>query len=251
MAADCSKRREDITCDSCGRQGHASKACLTSYEEKNSSLKKRDKTPGPSVQVTKETAQEPWMTEDEDEEDGDHVHLVRAAAGSHSSTPVLRVMIRQDTAHGVEVKCTPDMGATRMVVAADMVHRLKLATTASSARLYTAKAGERMECSRQASFHMRARTADGCPGPLITVEALVSKDLTDEVLVPWHDLIRLKVLSSMFQAVDVAQVRRVESANSLLEELMGDFPDLLSDFLSMDMRVKGDPMSICFKEGVS
>ncbi len=48
----------------------------------------------------------------------------------------------------------------RMVVAADMVRRPGLATTvSSSARLYTAKAGERMECSRQASFHMQAGTA--------------------------------------------------------------------------------------------
>ncbi len=252
MAADCSKRREDVNCDSCGRQGHTSKVCLTSYEEKKpSSPKKRDKTPGPSVRVTKEASQEPWMTEDESEGEADLVHLVRAAAGGHRSTPVLRAMIRQGTMRGVEVKCTPDTGATRTVVAADMVRRLGLATTASSARLYTAKAGERMECSRQASFHMRARTTDGRPGPLIVVEALVSKDLTDEVLVSWHDLIRLGVLSSTFPAVDVAQVRKVESADGLREELMGDFPDVLSDFLSKDMRVKGDPMSIRFKEGVS
>ncbi len=53
MAADCSKRREDVICDSCGRQGQTSKVCLTSYEEKKSSLpKKRDKMPGPSVRVT-------------------------------------------------------------------------------------------------------------------------------------------------------------------------------------------------------
>ncbi len=150
---------------------------------------------------------------------------------------------------GVEVKCTPDTGATRTVVAADMVRRLELATTASSSHLYTA--GERMECSRQASSHIRARTADGRSGPLITVEALVSKDLTDEVLVSWHYLIRLGVLSSTFPAMEVAQVRKVESADALREELMGDFPDVLSDFLSKDMKVKGDPLSIRFKEGVS
>ena len=103
-----------------------------------------------------------------------------------------------------------------------------------------------MECSRQASFHMRARTTDGRPGPLIMVEALVSKDLTDEILVSRHDLIRLGVLSSTFPAVDMAQV---ESADGLREELMGDFPDVLSDFLSKDMRVKGDPMSIHSKRG--
>ncbi len=35
MAAECSKHREDVNCDSCGRQGRTSKVCLTSYEEKN------------------------------------------------------------------------------------------------------------------------------------------------------------------------------------------------------------------------
>ncbi len=202
MAADCSNRRKDVNCDSCGQQGHTSKVCLTSYEEKKSSLpKQRDKTLGPSVRVTMEASQEPWMTEDKSEGEADLVHLVRAAAGGHRSTPVLRAMIKQGTMRGVEVKCTPDTWATRTVVAADMVRPLGLATTTSSARLYTAKAGERMECSRQVSFHMRARTADGRPGPLIMVKALVSNDLTDEVLVSWHDLIRLGVLSSGFLAI--------------------------------------------------
>ena len=97
-----------------------------------------------------------------------------------------------------------------MLVATDMVRRLGLATMVSSASLYTAKAGERMECSRQASFYMRARTEDGRPGPQVFVEVLVSKDLTIEVLVSWHDLMRLGILSSTFPAVDVAQVRKVE-----------------------------------------
>ncbi len=136
----------------------------------------------------------------------------------------------------------PGHGATRTVVAADMVQRLGLATTASSARLYTAKVGERMECSRQASFHMRARTTDGRTGPLIMVEALVSKDLTDEILVSRHDLICLGVLSSTFLAVDMDQVE-------LADGFRKDFPDVLSDFLSKDMRVKGDQMSIPSKRG--
>ncbi len=217
MAAACSKRREDVNCDSCGRQGHMSKVCLTSCEEKNSSApKKRDKTPGPSIRVTKEAAQEPWMTECEDEDEGnaDHVHLVRAAASGYRSTPVLQATVQQGAVRAA-VRCTPDTGATRTVVVADTVCRLGLATTASSARLYTAKARERMECSRQTSFYMRARTEDGRPGPKVLVEALVSKDLTDEVLVSWHDLIRLGVLSTTFPDVDSAQVWRVESADGL------------------------------------
>ncbi len=149
MAAACSKRREDVNCDSCRQKGHTSKVCLTSYEEKNLAPKKRDKTPGPAIRVTKEVTQEPWMTEEEDEGEADLVHLVRAAAGGSRSTPVLRATLRQGSVSAT-IRCTPDTGA--------MVRRLGLATTASSARLYTAKAGERMECSRQASFYMRART---------------------------------------------------------------------------------------------
>ncbi len=63
------------------RQGHTSKVCLTSYEEKGSSApRKTDNTLGPSVRVTKEAAsKEPWMTEDEDKGDADHVHLAPAA----------------------------------------------------------------------------------------------------------------------------------------------------------------------------
>ncbi len=49
--------------------------------------KKCNKTPGRSVRATKE----PWMTEDEDEGDTDHVHLVCAAASG--STPLLRATL--------------------------------------------------------------------------------------------------------------------------------------------------------------
>ncbi len=143
---------------------------LTSYEEKNSlAPKKHDKTPGPSIRVTKEAAQELWMMEDEDEGNADHVHLVRAAASGYRSTPVLRATLQQGAVRAA-VRCTSDTGATRTVVAADTVRRLGLATTASSARLYTAKAGERMECSRQASY-MRARTENGRPGQKVLAEA--------------------------------------------------------------------------------
>ncbi len=46
------------------------------------------------------------MMEDKDEGDTNHVHLVRAAAGGHRSTPVLFAMIKQCTMRGVEIKCT-------------------------------------------------------------------------------------------------------------------------------------------------
>ncbi len=140
---------------------------------------------------------------------------------------------------GVEVKCTQDTGATRTVVAADMVCRLWLATTASSARLYMATARERMECSRQASFHMRARTADGRPGPLIVVEALVSKDLTDEVLVSWHDLIRLRGYFLHVPSCGRGPGAEGGIGRRLAQGADGRLADMLSDFLSKDMRVKG------------
>ena len=217
---------------------------MTSYKEKTSSAPKRcDKTPGPSIRVTKEAAQKPWMAEDEDERDANHIHLVRAAASSFCSIPVLWATLQQGAVLAA-IRYTQDTGAARTVVVAETAHWLGLATTASSARLYTAKAVERMECSRQASFYVRARTEDGRPGPKVMVEALVSKALMDKVLVSWHDLIRLGVLSTTFPAVDTVQVRKVESANSLREELLGAFPNVLSDYLSKDMRMKGEPMCI-------
>ena len=94
--------------------------------------KKRDKTHGSFVRVRKEASREPWMKEDEDKGDADHVHLVRAADKSHS-TPVLRAMIKQGTIRGMEIKCTPDTGATRTVVAADVFRRLWLPTPAVEA----------------------------------------------------------------------------------------------------------------------
>ncbi len=60
------------------------------------------------------------------------------------SIPVLKAMMQQGAGRTWEIKCTTDTGATRAVVEVDVVRRLGLATTASSVRLYTTKAGERM-----------------------------------------------------------------------------------------------------------
>ena len=89
----------------------------------------------------------------------DVVFLVRAAAGGFCSTPLLQVLLQQGAGRARELKCTPDTKATRMVAAADVVRRLGLVTTASLMWLYTAKAGERMECSRQVAFYNKAHTA--------------------------------------------------------------------------------------------
>ncbi len=160
-------------------------------------MKKRDKTPGPHPTWKRATdyLQDPSSDEGAPE-DEDLVHLVRAAAGGSRSIPALQALLQQGAGLARELRCTPDTRATRTVVAAEVVRHLSLATMASSMRLYTAKASERMECSHQVVLYMKACTAAGHFGPRVLVEGLVSRDLTDEVLVSWHDRIRLGVLST-------------------------------------------------------
>ncbi len=109
-----------------------------------------------------------------------------------------------------------------------------------------------MECSRRVEFQARVDEG-GQLGPSATIDALVSRDLKDEVLISWHDLKKLGVLPDGFPAV-LAYARAVAATGSRdvkVEDLYKEYEDVLRDTLPPGQRVKeGSPMSIKFRPGV-
>ena len=73
-----------------------------------------------------------------------------------------------------------------------VAHHYNLHLQVSSEKLYAANM-QRMAC--EGSAKLRAHV----PGSaFITIKALVSSDLKDEVLICWHDLIELGVIANDF-----------------------------------------------------
>ncbi len=116
-----------------------------------------------------------------------------------------------------------------MVVVAYMVHRSELATPESSARLYTAKAKAEADGVQQVGLFLHEGLRVGQPPEAAGLGGGPRQQgLSNEALVSWLDLIHLGVLSSTFPAVDVAQVRKVESVDGMWEKLLVEFPGVLS-----------------------
>ena len=80
------------------------------------------------------------------------------------------------------------------------------------------------------------------------VNAIVSTDLRDDVLVSWHDLIRLRLLPPNFPCQGPARARVVSSNRDMLKDiLLAKFPVVLSDELSHVPMSADKPMHVYLK----
>ena len=254
----CNTKREDVKCGSCNRMGHVSDVCLDTYYKKNaqsscsSSTQKqtvrRAQTPGPAPQPKQQQPADPPSSDEDDIQAS--VARVRAAQAGSRQTPTVRLRIRQPGRSPFDIHCTPDTGATHTVISADIVARRSLFTRHSSVKLYSAKEGDRMESSRATTFSAAVVCDDGRRGPRTHIDALVSSDLSNEILISWHDLKELGVIPQDFPNVSSAILRSL-STEQMLATLHSDYADVLSDYLQPSMRMKGEPCSIKFKKGLT
>ena len=84
----------------------------------------------------------------------------------------------------------------------------------------------------------------------VSIDALVSNAIQDEMLVSYKDLIALQIISGGFPNTIIQKCRevtRIEPKEILLEE----YPDVLSDELSPEPMKTDAPMHIHIKEGAT
>ena len=86
-------------------------------------------------------------------------------------------------------------------------------------------------------------------GVTVTLNALVSRSLSDEILISWHDLINMRVIPANFPHAQCSQVSTSDSVEDSLEKVISDFPTVLSDTLSATP-MKRPPMHIHLREDV-
>jgi transposase InsO family protein len=245
LRAQCPKKWADVSCTSCKRKGHVASVCISSAKRKEGP---RPTTPTPRARSTQQPDTEDDTSAEEEEEATALQVRVSRCSGPTKATPSVKLLLRQRGVRYRPVFCTPDTGATRTIVAANVVDRLQLSTTATAAKLYSAKADERMECTRRVAFQARVKG-----GPTVEIDALVSRDLYDDVLISWHDLIALGVLPSTFPQVrSYAEVVRGASdvtPAALCTEIAAEFTDVLREDFPEGFHAGGEPVKIQFAPG--
>jgi hypothetical protein len=241
QASGCPKSRTDVKCTGCGKMGHVATICLKTWFASSAKASSSSNPDG-----------EGEASDDSDAGMDSRVNRIRVArAGPNIPTPQFTMRAHQGIpSERFRLTCTPDTGATRTIISADLVDRHQMFTRYTKAQLFSAKEGERMECSRKVELHARAEDGNRS-GPSTVIHALVSHDLKNEVLVSWHDLKRMGILPEAFPAV-LAYARAAAASASQdisVDDLYKEYEDVLRDTLTPGKRVKGPPMCIKFKTG--
>jgi len=229
LVAQCPRSREETKCTACGKTGHVASICLKSAQTQKKGTA--------SARASKEEASE--SSESEEEERSKKVVAQSVPCSANRPTPKVQLRVQQGEEKPFTIACTPDTGATRTILAASIVDRHTMLTKPSSARLFSAKEDERMECSRRVTFNARAPG-----GPWHEIRALVSSDLKEDVLLSWHDLIKLGVIAQSFPAV--ARQGIAEDGNNDVEKMVAAWPEVLRTTLE-GCKPTGDPVHITFK----
>jgi transposase InsO family protein len=250
--ARCPLKRDDVSCSRCKRQGHLRPACMQAHKGRS-----------PTPARVRSTSGDDWQGDDgggHDSDESDVASTMRAvaqqcAAGASRPTPQMTVQVDQGGPRHT-ITCTPDTGATRTVVAGSTARRLKFTTTPTSAKLFSAKSGETMESGRRCTFHAQP---DG--GNKVTIDALVSEDLHDSMLVSWHDLTAMGVLPEDFPNVarkvgaasnanDAAVHDKAADVERIRDSLLGEYKDVLCDKFPPGFITQGEPVQIAFRDDV-
>ena len=117
-------------------------------------------------------------------------------------------------------RATPDTGATKTVISLDLVDKYQIPLTSTSDRLYVANE-EEIKVEGSASLTALIQ------GKPITIQALATSDMKNEMLICWNDLIRIGVLAPDFPCI-AYKINRTVNVQSLWDVCL-KFKDVLDD----------------------
>ncbi len=230
-SVDC-HRKDKLTCHACGKPGHIAPMCRSKAKSRPGSR------PGtrPSSPSRPQESNEQRYTSSA----GAATKLVTCNVATDFTRPTPRLHARFRTGDiSFHFNATPDTGATRSIIAQDVLRHHGISfDTSSSLNLFAAN-GSHMRCAGTVQLQV---LYDGRPE--IIVDALVSPDLRNEILLSWHDLLALQVIPVDFPATIAAAV-----ADDSLERLQEDFPDVLRNTLGTHC-LRGSPMKIHLRDDV-
>ena len=126
------------------------------------------------------------------------------------------------------VFCTPDTGATRTIISLSVLLRNRFHFRRSVATPLLAANNSPLQC--EGEIKLTFTTLDQSKS--VIVDALVVENLSSDVLVSWHDLQALGIISQSFPAALPPHVRSVHQIeNDSLDRIKSDFSDVLGDKL--------------------
>ncbi len=256
-----------IICNSCGKKGHYQSVCRSSGEKKSAKAKKTF-----AAAAANSEDNQGYSSDSSDEEvpaaavrKATFTKLARGMNVSEISrdTPRMNVSFSTESGNGsFRFDSTPDTGATRTVIAANLLEKsgIKFSHRRKGQIQLEAANGQMMSCPGTVVLHLDYE------GQRTRAKAIVCEDMYDEVLISWYDLIGLNVISKTFPHVldlsrcsdcrakikrkgAVKKLKALNEAEKLASRLCSMFPDILKDELSYEP-MAGEPMKIHLRDDI-
>ena len=222
-------------CYNCNKEGHLSKVCLGGNQRRSPSRPRMTSRRSSPVRTLGE---DNLPNEDESE--------IKCAAIA-TSTPRLAIGINQD-ATTFHVNALPDTGAARSVMADDIATSLglKIDKNTSGFRLLAAN-DTPLRSKGTATFEV----CNKVNGKKTIVTAVITPDISEDVIIGWKDLINLGVIDNRFpHRINVIQSGSQDNACMPMNQLVQMRDDILNthssvfkDSLEHEV-MQGSPMHI-------
>ncbi|KAG1696506.1 Transposon Ty3-G Gag-Pol polyprotein [Nymphon striatum] len=240
----CSEDKNSLTCYHCGKQGHMSVICMDKLRKKASS------SGNISVSRTLSRTHSPESGSDSQSESKNEqantIYCRSTITASNRPTPKVRLKFQTlDNEHKFEFSATPDTGATRSIIANNILSQHNIPFKSTSCRLFAAN-GNEMSCPGQVRLKVDSHI----------INAVVSSDLNNEILISWHDLKALNIIPSNFPCIITSKVAPLSiqvddiQVDDIITILKNTFHDVLGDSLEPNTVMKGLPMKIHLRSDV-
>lgn len=136
--------------------------------------------------------------------------------GSNRPTPELTLKLQclgNPNSKPFIIKTIPDTGTTRTLMSFDIAQTYGIIIDRSERRKIRAANGSLMDCQGHANL---AATLQGKNRDTVFLNPLVSKDIKNEILISWHDLMELKVIPSGFPNQRCLQIQTCGTYDQVL-----------------------------------
>ena len=247
-------KKDTLYCKICDKPGHSTKVCMF----------------GTGPLAKKLTQSQPATRQSSP----NRTSVVRNEVKSLVSrpTPKVQLILEQDGGRSLVLSACPDTGATRSIISREQVKKGNfIFKTDPSEKLYTAD-NRPIDCG--ASIQLKTRIQGQDEKENVNVNAVISSDVTDSMLLSWFDMKKLKLIPPNFPAVqnlaktvsDSAQdetclredegkeekkhQKMVEDDDDDIKKLLEEYSDVISDELKEGAVMTGPPMNIKLREDV-
>jgi hypothetical protein len=240
---DCPVDSKKLYCKTCQINGHTDKVCFKKHLGTRKPKRSDDKSKQNKAKA-RAACDDADNTDDDPGDDSDALYDAsdEESAVANSATAVCRRLITSKATPTLyldftpveqphisfRAKVVPDTGATQTIMAASFCRKHGISWQPTTTSLYSAS-GKPMRVLGTTTFKVLKHK----------VHALICKDLSDTILLSWHDMVALKIIPRNFPAA-----ARQVNVTELTDELKDTFKDVLDDHLGPETSMTGPPMRI-------